>query len=234
MENTELSSYTEATIIQAQIHLEFIRGMIDLREDVDILSFKVTGQMMLEEFNKILYFNSLVTISRLDVAIILKNMLCAKFDWERMYFIKQAHLTIHETLETYKNHAKSLKELVKSYPQLDAIYKKMNIDLRSFRSEYAVETEMREIRNWTAGHIDEDFKKYYDTLLKIDANKTLEMMSEFINMTDSMFAFSVQAIEIDTPGEITPDKIESMISDMKSKLLEKMAIIQNKITNGTR
>jgi hypothetical protein len=223
MNNTDndLMDYTKETIINTQKHLESIREMVDISEGLIAISSKLNdGGILLEESDKIIFFNSLVTISKLDVAIILKNLLTAEFEWEKLYFIKQAHLTMHETLKTYDTHNKNLHEFVIKYPQCDTNYKSLQTDVKSFRKT-AVLNGSNEIRNCTA-HIGQDFKQYYDTLLKVDASKSLEMIAEFINLMDNMFIFSLQCLEINLPADVDLSEAQRRLIDLKTALLEKL------------
>lgn len=220
MENYDLLAYTKKTIIETQKHLESIREMVDVGEGLDEISSRLNGETLMEESHKIIYFNSLVTISKLNVAIILKNLVTAEFEWEKLYFIKQAHLIIHETLKTYDTtHNRILYELTSRYPELNTNFEDLRSDLKSFRKK-TIQNDNNEIRNCTA-HIDQDFKKYYDTLLKVDAPASLEITAEFIKLMDKMFIFSLQCLEINSPENADLDEIQKKLIDLKSKLLEK-------------
>ena len=226
MDNNDLLNYTKTTITQAQLHLQYLREMTDICEGVDGISAKLNNDSLLEETAQVLQFNSLTTIAKIDLSIILKNLLSAEFQWEKLYFLRQAHLTIHETLATYNNHNKNLRIMAIRQPGLNEDYIVLQDELKQFRKK-AVAANTNEIRNCTA-HIDQDFKKYYDTLLKVDASKTLELTADFIRILDKLFLFSHKCLEADALSTPDLEQLEKKMTEFREKLLELSEIIDGK------
>lgn len=225
MENNNLLDYTITTITQAQLHLKYLREMTDICEDFDAISTGLHDGPLLKETVQILYFNSLITIAKLDLSIILKNLISAEFEWEKLYFIRQAHLIIHETLTTYNSHNKNLRDIMLRQPKLVEDYNDLQNELKTLRKK-ANAANTNEIRNCTA-HINEDFKKYYDTLLKVDALKSLELTADFIRLFDKFFIFSVKCLEIDALSIPDLQQLENKMADFRAKLLELSENIKN-------
>lgn len=226
MINDDLLNYTKTTIAQAQLHLGYLREMTDICEDVDGISAKLNNDPLLEETAQVLQFNSLTTIAKIDLSIILKNLLSAEFQWEKLYFLRQAHLTIHETLATYNKHNKNLRDMAVRQPGLNEDYIGLQDELRQFRKK-AEAASTNEIRNCTA-HIDQDFKKYYDTLLKVDASLSLELAADFIRILDKLFMFSVKCLETDALSGPDLERLENKMADFRVKLLELIKVMENK------
>src|SRR5215213_11465084 len=93
-------------------HLETLRKIIDAQTKATEFFIQIDPQTGLEDFNEIERmnkFNTLLTISLLDLIVVCKNMCLAETDWERIHFIKQGYLVIYETINTYRNHSSELR-----------------------------------------------------------------------------------------------------------------------------
>jgi hypothetical protein len=111
-------------------------------------------------------------------------------------------------------------------PGLNEDYIVLKDELKQFRKK-AVAANTNEIRNCTA-HIDQDFKKYYDTLLKVDASKTLELTADFISILDKLFLFSHKCLEEDALSTPDLEQLEKKMTEFREKLLELSEIIDGK------
>lgn len=174
---------SEDTLIEdCSKNLEFLRKTINLNELFIRLSKKFNVDFNLVELNELLYFNSLITISKLDLSIILKNLKLSEDKWENIYFMKSAFLTINETIDGYNSHRKKLFAITEKYPQFKIDFFKIEKGIKQFKKDFEFETKIKLIRNKTAGHIDKDFKLYYDELNKLKKSKSLKMIEKFIEL----------------------------------------------------
>lgn len=192
--------------------------MTDICEEVDGVSSRLNDGPIMQETAQVLQFNSLITIAKQELAIILKNLLNAGFEWEKLYFIKQAHLTIHEVLKTYTAHNKKLREISLRSSMLSTEFADLQIELKAFRKK-AETANTNAIRNCTA-HIDKDFKKYYDTLREVDAAQSLRLTADFIMLLDKWFIFSTQCLEVDALSSPDLEQLETKMADFRIKLFE--------------
>lgn len=172
----------KSIINECSKNLEFLRSSIDVSDGLINLCQKENIDFNLEELNQLMYFNSLITIAKLDLAISSKNLKKSTKKWEIIYFIKNSYLTIYETLERLKSHKKLLYNLTNSNNEFREFYKKLDIETKDFIKNYESETKINLIRNKTVGHIDKDFKLYYDELTKLKKTETIEIIDVFIKL----------------------------------------------------
>ena len=133
-----------------------------------------------EQLNK---FNALITISVLDLLVVCKNLCLASSEWEKIYFTKQGYLIIYETIKTYYKYRSQLQKLIETkHASYIETFKSINNDLRLFKKKHHYDNVIGLIRNKVAGHIDEDFVLYYNTISKLDGEKVGLTISNFIQV----------------------------------------------------
>ncbi len=169
-------------------HLEQLRkqriSISSLIEKLSLESKKV-NLTNFENLNVFLKLSSLVTISHLDLIVAIKQMNIVESAWEKIFFIKNIYLTIHETLITYKSYQKFLFDFsVSRSPELRNELNLVKNHLKDFRKKYD-ESEINEIRNKVSGHICEDFDLYYDTIVKFDGEHSTQMCIDFLKVIQS-------------------------------------------------
>mgnify|MGYP001791290178 CR=1 FL=1 len=172
----------KSLIIECSKNLEFLRSSIDLSDGVIKLCEKEGFNFSLEKLNQLMYFNSLITIAKLDIAISSKFLKKSSEKWEIIHFIKNSYLTIYESLEKLKTHKKLLHELTSVKDANKEFYKNLDIETKEFMKKYEFDTKINLIRNKTVGHIDKDFKLYYDELNKLKKSETIDMIDAFIKL----------------------------------------------------
>src|SRR6478735_9435595 len=104
--------------------LEIFRQKIALEEKIDKDLSQIQGNKRSADWEEMKLFDgysAYIVIGILDLSVNLKNLVVAKTDWEKVYCIKQAYLTIFETLQ----HLKPTKDvpdiqqfIERNYPEL--------------------------------------------------------------------------------------------------------------------
>lgn len=209
------------------LHLETINRQRNQLTKVLELFPNPEDQIDLNNLYSQLKFNSLITISFLDLSVVGRDIILAQKPWDRLFYAKQCYLIIYETINTFHKHKKELFRLVKlTTPKLQEELKEINLELKEFKNEYKYESEMNNIRNCIAGHIDEDFENYYNTLRTIDIEKTGKLLGAFLKIINRMQNFSNNLLK--EYGE----RIEFQRKEnekIRMELLEKL----NKIINNS-
>lgn len=164
-----------------------------------------------------LEFNGLLTISILDLSLISREIFISKKTWEKLYYAKQTYLVIYETINSYNKHNKTLNDLSLKISQtnknrLDKISK----EIKAFKKRYSYSTEICDIRNKVAGHINENFKIYLSTLKLIDIENTGEMLKDFVIILTSLQKYSTDLLIdygkiIDDEKKLTDERVNSTI-----------------------
>lgn len=157
--------------------IEYIKTHLKVIEDD--LDFGVLD--LVKKLNDI---SSLVNIANLDLTVISKMLYDASNNWEKIFLIKNAYLTIFETFKTYDKHRKFLNDVSTiTYPFLKEELREVNNLIKKFKNKYKYESEMSVIRNNISGHISDNVELYYNTIIKFDANETALMIVSFLEIT---------------------------------------------------
>ncbi len=166
--DNNLEDYTEHLF-----KLSGLVGRIDLFDpDLKISEFK--------EVQLLSNFNAIFLISILDTLEIQKGILTAKTKWDRIYFAKNAYLTIYETVNSLDKINSLINKIInENYPHLKDNYSKIRKDLRTFRSNHSFENKIKEIRNNVAGHIEPNLKKYFDIIDKLNSDDAIKLGFDF-------------------------------------------------------
>jgi hypothetical protein len=140
-------------------------------------------------------FHAFTSYSLLDLYVTVKNLVTAKTDWERIYFVKHGYLIIHASLETFYAHNTIIKKMITAnYPSIADAHKNSFIEIREFAKKYGYPAEMKAIRNTIVAHFDTDFNTYYDTLLKLNGEEGLNAVISFMTVLRNLQQFLGQFV----------------------------------------
>lgn len=139
-------------------------------------------------------FSSYLIIPFLELSVTLKNLILAKTNWEKIFFIKNSYLTIFETLKVIrpeKNSTTILEENIKSHnlKGLKVDLEKCNAKITIFRNNKNYQL-IENVRHYAAGHISPKFKVYYDTIFKLDGEIAGLIIKDFMEIISEILALS--------------------------------------------
>jgi len=137
-------------------------------------------------------FAAFIAVAILDSAVVCKNLLLAEFTWERVYQLRAATLLVYETINTYDEHTESLYRLSLKYPELQDDYKNLAAELKQFKKDFKYSTSMKDRRNITAGHIDKDFRNYYNTVITSTMDNGVEAVQRFMTFLEKVQHFMMK------------------------------------------
>lgn len=139
-------------------------------------------------------FSSYLIIPFLELSVTLKNLILARTNWEKIFFIKNSYLTIFETLKVIrpeKNSTTILEENIKSHnlKDLKVDLEKCNAKVTIFRNNENYQL-IENVRHYAAGHINPKFKVYYDTIFKLDGEIAGLIIKDFMEIISEILALS--------------------------------------------
>lgn len=139
-------------------------------------------------------FSSYLIIPFLELSVTLKNLILARTNWEKIFFIKNSYLTIFETLKVIrpeKNSTTILEENIKSHnlKDLKVDLEKCNAKITIFRNNENYQL-IENVRHYAAGHINPKFKVYYDTIFKLDGEIAGLIIKDFMEIISEILALS--------------------------------------------
>ena len=169
-------------------HIEYFDGFIALLEnsikeyrDIKVLINKDNiSEEFKEVFNDIQKTNELamlLVVANLDLSISLKNLHIVKSDSEKLFFLKNIFLTIHETIVVYNENGKFINSICKDRDEAKEANKTVAVNLRRFKKDFDYDRYIIPIRNNISAHINID--SFYDETIQIDIEKTIEMTLHF-------------------------------------------------------
>lgn len=210
-------------------HLEKLRGFLAYQNRMTEFLLKINPQNNLEEYKELEQmnkFNALLTISLLDLSVVCKNLCLVKESWERIYFIKQGYLIIYETIESFKKHNSFLHEIINNkYPSFNESYKSINKNLRQFKKEHNYNNWIELVRNKVAGHIDDDFVLYYDTIAKMNGENVSITIYHFLKILMQLQDLSKDIVY--QANSETKMKTEQLNNEIIEKLRYAEIILKN-------
>lgn len=185
--------------------------------DKFIIDFEAESNEMIN-LKRSISFSSYLIIPFLELSVTLKNLILAKTNWEKIFFIKNSYLTIFETLKVIrpeKNSTTILEENIKSHnlKELKLDLEKCNAKVTIFRNNENYQL-IENVRHYAAGHINPKFKVYYDTIFKLDGEIGGLIIKDFMEIISEFLVLS-QKVE----GELL--KIyEKRVDNSKKELFE--------------
>lgn len=205
-------------------HLFYIVKLLNLhRKGIDILE-KDDNELI--NIKKGLNYTGSIIIATLDLSVIIKNLISASSDWEKVFFIKNLYLIIHETLKNIKpdkNGSLSvIEENIKSYnlkdlkPRLEQC--KENIEDFIKSKEYS---HIKTVRNEIAAHMTKKINEYYDIILKLDGEQAGQIAVKF-----NSILIEILALSADLESRLT-EKAEEKTLVSEKKVIEELKKLPN-------
>ena len=71
-------------------------------------------------------------------------------------------------------------------------FKEVTNNIRNFRRENKLESHIKDVRNVIAGHIDQNFKEYFDIVSTISTEETIKTGMQFMDILNQLMAFLVK------------------------------------------
>ncbi|WP_313385208.1 hypothetical protein [Chishuiella sp.] len=168
-------------------HLSNLRKNIELQEKAISILIKLDPKTELTDLNEIEKFNNYngyITIALLDLSVNLKNLIIAKTDWEKAFFIKNSFLIIHETtkkLKPFKGKSFIEKSIENNYQELMDNLTDLYREIDYFRNNPSY-NKISTTRHRIAGHIEDSLKIYFDTVKNLNGEEAGKLISEFLKI----------------------------------------------------
>ncbi|MCQ9634749.1 hypothetical protein MP477_07240 [Chryseobacterium sp. WG23] len=163
--------------------IAFLENGIKEYRDIKVLINKGDISKEFEEvFNQIQKINELsmlFIIANSDLSISLKNLHIVKNDSEKLFFLKNIFLTIHEVIVVYSANGKLINSICKDDDQAMEACKTTAANLKKFKKDFNYDNYIIPLRNNISAHINID--SFYDETIQIDIEKTIEMILQFGN-----------------------------------------------------
>lgn len=179
----------------------------------------------IEKFNN---YNGYITISMLELSVTCKNICLAKTDWEKIFFIKYSYLIIHETISKLnsQNNTSNIKRILNDkYPLLNERFLKAlnNIEVFKMKNNYK---KIETTRHYTAGHIEKNLRKYYDTVKELNGEETAIVISEFLRILNEMLIITRDYViyannSLEKSNRVFDDNLSKMIVLINEMFKEK-------------
>ncbi len=220
-----ISNYTHSfeTIRKMIGDFEIYEKQIDLQN----LGFKMKD---FTDCKHQLFFTGFLTTGLLDLLVILKNLILAKENWERIYGIRLGFLNIVEVINTYHDYTQGLKLKAMKHPELDAELKIVKTELKDFKKQYDYDNVIYPIRNSIGAHIEKDFKIYYQKLAELDFEKASKAIGNFLEVITRMQMLSTKfsnylSFDIDDKSQLS-EAAKELIVRVNNRLNDYKKVVE--------
>jgi len=167
--------------------------------------------------------HSLITISLLDLCVILRMFKTSQLTWERIFLVRKGYLTIYETIKAYEKQKNKIRNLISEsgFPQQEFL--DINLKIKTFKKQFDYEKGISNIRNKTAGHFNEDFDTFFDTVYEIEPSVGIEAIKSLMTILSQIDQF------LQTFRDYLNKKLEDKNSNLQIEFEEKKKELLTKI-----
>lgn len=167
--------------------------------------------------------HSLITISLLDLSVILRMYKNSQLTWERIFLVRKGYLTIYETIKAYEKQKNKIRNLISESCFPEQEFLDINLKIKAFKKQFDYEKGISNIRNKTAGHFNEDFDTFFDTVYEIEPSVGIQAIKSLMTILSQIDQF------LQTFRDYLNKKLEDKSNSLKNGLDEKMKELLAKI-----
>lgn len=176
----------EETILAHTEQIRKVRSMLGIYDDFIKLVDKESNDLI--NIKREFSFIGQLIIPTLELSVILKNLVSAKTDWEKVFFIKHSYLIIFESLKLIKPDKGSniIEETIRKHNlrDLEKEWEKISNNIQGFKNNRYKNIE--NVRHYTAAHVDKNFQKYYDTIYELDGEVAGQIVNEYMEILSNI------------------------------------------------
>lgn len=166
----------ENDIIECSKHLDYLKKTSilgkKLNEFINENSFDKKAFLDLDISNA----HCVITISQLEISIILKSLFHSKNELEKKQILKNGILIMYESIKSIDKFNKVLKDYSELNPNLHNDFKAYRTEIKQFKGDISFDRKIKNIRNNIAGHINTDFVEYSKFINSIKIEKTMNTL----------------------------------------------------------
>lgn len=172
---------------------KYLNSVNHYRTNLDLEKFSQEQIIFLDKHFEL---SLVLIISNIDNLIIIKNLHYSKLEWELKFFIKKIFLNIYESLKAIDSNNK----LIINQLCIDELSKKeyflLNKNIKMFKKNYGYDAEMKNVRNYIAGHIhNSDFDLYFSTLSNLNIRNSIKMGIDFMEINGDFSKFLLKNLK---------------------------------------
>jgi hypothetical protein len=165
----------EKYIRESTEHLNFMQNVINSYDDLKDI-FKEKPEIANHFETEIENFHSIITLSQLEISLVLKSLYFAKNESEEKHITKRGLLVIYEIKIALDKLNPTLKKIRNDFPELEIEFKDILDIIKQAKKRISSERRIEEIRNNTSAHINSNFLEYYQFLEKIDLEEDISLI----------------------------------------------------------
>jgi hypothetical protein len=204
----------ENIIKMSEDNISFIKKYYQMGKEINEIASSLSIPPLLQETLPFMKINYIVSLNIMELSISLENLQKDNGVWRNNFYIKQACLNIYETFLFYESISCDLNKILDEKDKL--IRKQIKLLINNFKEKYSYDEEIRSIRNHAAAHFDCNILDFLEELEKLDKNKCINMISEFILILFTLLLFVLEIYEKKT------DVMSIDISETQAKLKEQI------------
>ena len=216
--NIDFFEFLDKLIEQCTKNLTALRMVSHLHKDaVKEIGAAFEGQSLadFDEMATRQELHSLITISLLDLCVILRMFKTSQLTWERIFLVRKGYLTIYETIKAYEKQKNRIRTLISESGFPEQEFLDINLKIKAFKKQFDYEKGISNIRNKTAGHFNKDFVTFFDTVYEIEPSVGIEAIKNLMTILSKIDQF------LQTFRDYLNTKVEGRSNNLKIEFNEK-------------
>lgn len=189
------SEYIQENIVSYENQLIQCYKILELHEKGILIPNSAKGKESLAKNTSLLKFTCFSLSCFLDISTSLKGITNFQSNWEKVFFLRNSFVTIRESIKTYHEYQKEIRELISENLNCRESLEKLNLKLKKFKTEYNFESSIIPFRNKAGAHYDKNFSIYFDKLNEINDPKSIETILAFSNFQTALISFLDEVID---------------------------------------
>lgn len=166
-----------------QEHLANLNTWISDLDEYEKINQKYRMGQDLLTLRNLYSLDALTTIAFADISITTSELYITQTRLKQIFYMKHLNLVIYEAFETYNSKKQFLNTLItKLYPNLIDEFNNIRSLEKAFNKEYKLNTLIKNVRHKAAGHINKEFRTWYDTVVSLEPEYTAEMAIAFMSV----------------------------------------------------
>ncbi len=180
----------------------------------------------LKNLKALISINSLLSRAIVDLNLIGSELYLSKIRLQQVFYIKHAYLVIYETFENLREQQSFLSKMVNDANEnFSNDFKIWVKQKREFFKTYELETTIRSVRDKLAGHIELDFKLWYETVLLLNPSYAADLIIDYMKLLTPLQALTTDMVyfyrnTMETTSKQLNEKNIKMFNQLEALIVE--------------
>lgn len=178
-------------------HLDELNKWDKMLDELMILrtNYAIDYGVELKDLKMLISINSVLSRAIADLHLISAELYISKARLKQIFYIKHAYLIIFETFENLRAQQNFLNKTVfEAGGVFLEDFKKWTKSKKDFFKKHDLEKSIKTVRDKLAGHIELDFKLWYEMAILLDAGYTTSLIIDYMKLLEPLQSLTTQMV----------------------------------------